>query len=672
MISKFKRTISGITAVAVISMSVPSYLSANIFNDALVSVNKQRSWNDSTSHNYYMGSVYVRFKQDTPPPIFNISAPEIQAGCSGINIKGMFVSILNLDQLANMLQNAGASLAWGVAIGLIYSLPGIANAFKMINAWAKRIQQILAAACQSGIVLGQMMANNMGWQKNSVDKWLTNHMPNAANFLQGGENAKLKAFGVNIGFDKNGVLDLSGADKMTPKDIKDALAKLLSGGLLNNASLLGGILTSMQNDSGGTFFTNLGVPKKLRAGKVVDGVSLYIDADNNVVTTNSSDFTVVKKGIGDLVNDSGIGDPNEQNKYKMMLLAYFFIKKGVGDIFINTDLDNLVKKLTSYLQNNNEKNQKDAADVQTNPGDYPMVLNIDAKPTDQAAKALANLIVNGISQKEAASDDAYTAQFQTADIVKMQAPSSDKYRDLVVLDKNQYQSSLSKDDVLGEWKGVYVAARCAASDILHIPVSDISLNAAKDNNKTDSKVISANESNNFDCNNTIYYVPDGFQKYEMTYMNTPVENRQKLQSALINYLSYHYAQDLLNSIESAVSSTMISKPSFNNVVGVLSKDTNSSSSSSSSSSTKSDSKDKKPAKNEKTKSPAGTNNPLTLISIMQKYSDKTNEFFTEVEKEVNKATLRNSKAISRDQLDGMFRTQRIINRERGISHVISQ
>jgi hypothetical protein len=92
---------------------------------------------------------------ETPEPWFSFSPPSLSAGCNGLSMKGMFGSIIGADRLKQQLANAGSSLAWGIVVGLIYSLPGIGNAFKMINNWAKQIQKLLAASCQAGIALGQ-------------------------------------------------------------------------------------------------------------------------------------------------------------------------------------------------------------------------------------------------------------------------------------------------------------------------------------------------------------------------------------------------------------------------------------------------------------------------------------------------------------------------------------
>ena len=123
-----------------------------------------------TDYNLYVpGGVYFRFgaAHQTPPPLFTVASPKASIGCGGLSIKGMFVSILGLDRLEMMLKNAGASLAWGIAIGLIYSLPGVMKAFEFINHWADKIQQLLANACQSGVAIGRSLSRDAGFDGES-------------------------------------------------------------------------------------------------------------------------------------------------------------------------------------------------------------------------------------------------------------------------------------------------------------------------------------------------------------------------------------------------------------------------------------------------------------------------------------------------------------------------
>jgi len=117
---------------------------------------------------FYTTSVYFRFgsAQTYPEPFWQFTDPKISVGCSGINIKGMFMKLAGIDRLESTLKNAGVSLGWGIVVGLIYSLPGIAASFKMLNDWAKKLQALLANACQSGIALGKQAANISG-----LDTW---------------------------------------------------------------------------------------------------------------------------------------------------------------------------------------------------------------------------------------------------------------------------------------------------------------------------------------------------------------------------------------------------------------------------------------------------------------------------------------------------------------------
>jgi len=178
--------ISVATAVALSGIPIQAFSGDTILDSAMSNFTKPGSFTHTDSHgnvittDYYTGGVSYSFGTEYPPPIFSVSPPTIEAGCNGINIKGMFVSLLGLDQLGAMLQNAGASLAWGVAVGLIYSLPGVAAAFKMINQWAKDLQKLLGNACQSGIAIGHYLSEKAGIDKEGMEKKLMNQIPDWA------------------------------------------------------------------------------------------------------------------------------------------------------------------------------------------------------------------------------------------------------------------------------------------------------------------------------------------------------------------------------------------------------------------------------------------------------------------------------------------------------------
>lgn len=158
------KKIIALSLVAVMSLQT---INASVIDRALSNYTPPQSATITDSEGntvksmFYTGSFYYRFADSAAPQLlWTFSPPEVEVGCNGFNLKGMFMSLLGIDQFGSMLQNAGTSLAWGVAIGLIYSLPGVASVFKFINQWAKDIQKLLGSACQSGIAIGQAIAAN--------------------------------------------------------------------------------------------------------------------------------------------------------------------------------------------------------------------------------------------------------------------------------------------------------------------------------------------------------------------------------------------------------------------------------------------------------------------------------------------------------------------------------
>lgn len=156
---------------------------------------------------FYTTSVYFRFGPafEQYEPIIEFSPPKTSFGCGGLSIKGMFIKILGLDRLSLMLKSAGASLAWGIAIGLIYSLPGVSASFSFLNNWAKKIQQLLQNACQSGFNIGRHMAKKVpGLDGNKIfqdafDSFIQEPVNSLDNYVK----TKAKAWGISDMFDNN-------------------------------------------------------------------------------------------------------------------------------------------------------------------------------------------------------------------------------------------------------------------------------------------------------------------------------------------------------------------------------------------------------------------------------------------------------------------------------------
>ena len=121
------------------------------------STTKTSSWTSPVTgeHYYYGGSYSFTFKNTSSyAPWFNVQAPGISIGCAGFSVKGGFISLLGLDEIKQQLTNAGSQLAWGIMIGLVYSMPGIGDVFMKIQKWARTIQKLLANMCNIGKALG--------------------------------------------------------------------------------------------------------------------------------------------------------------------------------------------------------------------------------------------------------------------------------------------------------------------------------------------------------------------------------------------------------------------------------------------------------------------------------------------------------------------------------------
>lgn len=134
----------------------------------------------NTGTSYFSGGSYhVKFKsQNEFQPLFQVGAPSVKIGCRGVSLNLGFGSLINFEQLSKQLQEAGASIAWGVLIGLAYSLPALKQVFDTIQDWAAKIQNMLANSCDAGKALGKNIAGDytgLGYKGiDSADNWLSN------------------------------------------------------------------------------------------------------------------------------------------------------------------------------------------------------------------------------------------------------------------------------------------------------------------------------------------------------------------------------------------------------------------------------------------------------------------------------------------------------------------
>jgi hypothetical protein len=144
----------------VISVFLSLILSFNVawaskLNEILLKNNTYAgSWEDpTTGMDYYTGGgIKIKFKSSSTgySPWVKGTMANYNVGCNGMSIEGGFLALLGLDDIERQLQDAGAAFAWGILIGLAYSLPAISNVFQQIQKWARQIQGLLQNACQIG------------------------------------------------------------------------------------------------------------------------------------------------------------------------------------------------------------------------------------------------------------------------------------------------------------------------------------------------------------------------------------------------------------------------------------------------------------------------------------------------------------------------------------------
>ena len=384
--------------------------SPSILADAMWNITKPGTFKSYDSNgnlqemDFYSGGVSFHFANNTPPAIFTLSPPSIEAGCNGINIKGMFMSLLGLNQLGKMLQNAGASLAWGVAVGLIYSLPGVASAFKMINQWAKDLQKLLGNACQSGIAIGQQLAKSAGLDKEKMEKKIMNAMPDWASCGQERENCVVHALGLDKYFNSDGVFNFNfvGSDELSPEDKADAVMKLLHGVFDSDIAVGSSFMTHLvKSDTSGHMFEflapNIGTVNANQAFNF--GYFSLTLSKGSGGTSDASGNSVKLVGIDDLANQ--LPAISDRRKIKISIWSYILIYNFIGDLVIkNTNNKiqealNLAKGVIKDNQTDKEKGLKAKENIDSMENSLVMAgpgANIDPIT---AGRTLANFIFYG-------------------------------------------------------------------------------------------------------------------------------------------------------------------------------------------------------------------------------------------------------------------------------------
>jgi len=133
------------------------------------------------------GSLSMRFKT-TIPPVVTYSPPSLRVSCSGLDFNAGMISILGLDMIQKILQQGGASLAWGLLIGLAYSLPTVSGVFEKIQKYTRWLQMLQGDMCQIGKNIGQSIGGNFNTKAESTTKAEKVTSGSAGTFVEAAED----------------------------------------------------------------------------------------------------------------------------------------------------------------------------------------------------------------------------------------------------------------------------------------------------------------------------------------------------------------------------------------------------------------------------------------------------------------------------------------------------
>ncbi len=179
------------------------------------------------------GSLTIKRNTQDFPLWWKFQPPSIKASCSGISFKGLFGSIINLDEIATQFEEAGASFAWGILVGIIYSLPGIGAIFTKLDAWAKKIQSMLANSCKAGIGFGKMIGGGVTEAADGLfAKYTPQMISDKAEMLQ--DKAKL----VSTALDCNDMVWANIGSSVNCEDEKPFVESKIAGSYLSSPSFL--------------------------------------------------------------------------------------------------------------------------------------------------------------------------------------------------------------------------------------------------------------------------------------------------------------------------------------------------------------------------------------------------------------------------------------------------
>lgn len=307
-------------------------------------------------------------------PWITTSKPSLKVGCNGISLKGGFVGLLGLNEIKDQLSDSGASLAWGVMIGLQYSMPALFSVFKTLREWATTIQKLLQNMCS----IGQSLVRNTDTgkaAKKDVDDFL-NTLGSAGDWM----DSKMK-----------------GADEYRKNIDKYVDCSSLSGDAYKKCVGKLGNTKVTQND-------------KIAHSVGSNTGSVAILMEQHQVPEKSPSKLYVGK-LSDLLDSGKIQDQTIISSTALhdKELSYKLLRVFFGDIVLtNTTFSKIVTKNTNYekspdtgtyeidINKKKEQIKKDVDGEPKKPSDKEAYFAYE-QPIITDHKLAANALINGIT-----------------------------------------------------------------------------------------------------------------------------------------------------------------------------------------------------------------------------------------------------------------------------------
>lgn len=312
-----KRKTISILLAAILVFETATPLFASDWFDGYATGSNPKQWTDGGGGKYmYGGDFTYRFKRSTAfKPAIDFRPPGIKAGCNGISISGGFIHFLGLDEIKEQLQSASEGAMMGVVVGIVYSLPGIADAFDKVQKYVRLLQQILSQACQMSAQL----------TKNWIDS----------------QRQAAKAPGGDLGYENsvgelfNGINGLVGSWNDSNNQGAEKLQKTIRD-FLDTSNQTSKVVAAQ-----GLLQCNQTCQIARKNG--ADKFKLFVSTKKLATDNTYADGTIAD--LGSIISDA---DRKRSVEFQMIFIGYYETKNA--DLPVQLSKDDYATKMTQNLQ----------------------------------------------------------------------------------------------------------------------------------------------------------------------------------------------------------------------------------------------------------------------------------------------------------------------------------